>query len=129
MGYLAMARGNEKEAVPRFEKALQIDPAYVPALVGKGRALLELERVAEALASFEAALAKDPSADRPAQPGRSLAIPSHASHAGARQRPRPMRSDGMLRRPRISRRSPRRRIRHFCIGSWPAVEQRAGQTV
>lgn len=61
MGYLAVARGNEKEAVTRFDKALQIDPAYVPALVGRGRALLELERVPEALASFEAALAKDPS--------------------------------------------------------------------
>lgn len=60
LGYLAMARGNEKEAATRFEKALQIDPAYVPALVGKGRALLDLERVPEALASFEAALAKDP---------------------------------------------------------------------
>lgn len=60
MGYLAMARGNEKDAVPKFEKALQIDPAYVPALVGKGRALLELDRVGEALSSFEAALAKDP---------------------------------------------------------------------
>jgi tetratricopeptide (TPR) repeat protein len=61
MGYLAVARGNEKDAVGRFDKALQTDPAYVPALVGRGRALLELERVPEALASFEAALAKDPS--------------------------------------------------------------------
>ncbi|MDO8679807.1 MAG: tetratricopeptide repeat protein [Acidobacteriota bacterium] len=60
MGYLAMARGNEKEAVTRFEKALQADATYVPALVGRGRVLLELERVPEALASFEAALAKDP---------------------------------------------------------------------
>jgi tetratricopeptide (TPR) repeat protein len=61
LGYLAMARGNEKEAATRFAVALQIDPSYVPALVGRGRALLELERVPEALASFEAALAKDPS--------------------------------------------------------------------
>lgn len=60
MGYLAMARGNEKDAVTRFERALQVDPAYVPALVGQGRVLLELERVPEALAAFEAALAKDP---------------------------------------------------------------------
>ena len=60
MGYLAIARGNEKEAVTRFERALQTDPAYVPALVGQGRALLELERVPEALAAFEAALASDP---------------------------------------------------------------------
>jgi len=61
MGYLAMARGNEKDAVTRFDWALQTDATYVPALVGRGRVLLELERVPEALASFEAALAKDPS--------------------------------------------------------------------
>lgn len=60
LAYLAMARGNEKEAATRFAIALQIDPAYVPALVGRGQALLELDRVPEALASFEAALAKDP---------------------------------------------------------------------
>lgn len=61
MAYLAMARGNEKDAATRFEKALQADAAYVPALVGRGQALLELERDGEALASFEAALAKNPS--------------------------------------------------------------------
>ena len=33
----------------------------MPALVGRGQALLELQRDAEALASFEAALAADPS--------------------------------------------------------------------
>lgn len=61
MAYLAMARGNEKDAVTRFERALQSDAAYVPALIGRGLALLDLERDADALASFEAALAADPS--------------------------------------------------------------------
>jgi tetratricopeptide (TPR) repeat protein len=61
MGYLALARGNDKEAAERFDKALQADAAYVPALVGRGQALLELERPGDALASFEAALARDPS--------------------------------------------------------------------
>ena len=61
MGYLSVARGNEKEAEARFERALQADNSYVPALIGRGRVLLELDRDAEALASFEAALAKDPS--------------------------------------------------------------------
>ena len=61
MAYLAMARGNEKDAVTRFERALQADAAYVPALIGRGLALLELKRDADALASFEAALAADPS--------------------------------------------------------------------
>ncbi len=61
MAYLAMAHGNAKDAASRFDRALQADAAYVPALVGRGQALLELERDGEALASFEAALANDPS--------------------------------------------------------------------
>ncbi len=61
MGYLSVARSDEKEAITRFERALQADASYVPALIGRGRVLLELDRDAEALASFEAALAKDPS--------------------------------------------------------------------
>jgi tetratricopeptide (TPR) repeat protein len=61
LAYVAMARGDEKEAASRFERALQTDATYVPALIGRGQALLELDRDADALASFEAALAKDPS--------------------------------------------------------------------
>jgi len=61
MAYIALARGNETDAEARFQRALQIDAAYVPALIGRGQALLELDRNAEALASFEAALARDPS--------------------------------------------------------------------
>jgi tetratricopeptide (TPR) repeat protein len=61
MAYLAMARGNEKDAAARFDRALQADAGYVPALIGRGRVMLELDRDADALASFEAALAKDPS--------------------------------------------------------------------
>ena len=61
MAYLLMARGNEKDAATRFDRALQGNAGYVPALIGKGQALLELDRAADALASFEAALAKDPS--------------------------------------------------------------------
>lgn len=61
MAYIALARGNERDASTRFDRALQGDAAYVPALIGRGQALLELDRGAEALASFEAALAKDPS--------------------------------------------------------------------
>jgi tetratricopeptide (TPR) repeat protein len=61
MAYLQVARGNEKDAVTRFDRALQIEATYVPALIGRGQVLLELERDADALASFEAALAKDPS--------------------------------------------------------------------
>ena len=61
MGYLELARGNHKVAADRFERALLTDADYVPALVGRGQALLELDRAGDALASFEAALARDPS--------------------------------------------------------------------
>lgn len=61
LGYVALARGNETDAVTRFDRALLADASYVPALVGRGRALLEMERLGDALVSFEAALAKDPS--------------------------------------------------------------------
>lgn len=61
MGYLAVARGNEKDALTRFERALQAEAGYVPALIGRGQMLLEFDRDADALASFEAAVAIDPS--------------------------------------------------------------------
>ncbi len=59
IGYLALARGNDADAMMRFDRALAAEAAYVPALVGRGQALLSMDRVGEALASFEAALAKD----------------------------------------------------------------------
>ena len=61
LAYVALARGNEKDAATRFARALEADPEYVPALVGRGQALLGLDRPGDALASFEAALAKDAS--------------------------------------------------------------------
>ena len=61
MAYLSLARGDEKEAAEGFERALTVDAEYVPALIGRGQALLELDRPGDALASFEAALAKDAS--------------------------------------------------------------------
>ncbi len=61
LAYLEMARGNEKAAAERFERALATEAEYVPALVGRGQVLLALDRPGDALASFEAALAKDPS--------------------------------------------------------------------
>lgn len=61
MAYVALARGNEPDALTRFERALVADAAYVPALVGRGQVLLEMDRSGDALASFEAALATDAS--------------------------------------------------------------------
>jgi len=59
--YVALARGNEADALTRFDRALAAEPAYVPALVGRGQTLLAMDRVGDALVSFEAALAKDAS--------------------------------------------------------------------
>lgn len=61
LAYVELARGDEQAATERFERALAVDEEYVPALVGRGQALLELDRAGDALASFEAALARDPS--------------------------------------------------------------------
>src|SRR6266511_2178960 len=61
LGYVQLAGRDPKSAVTQFDRALQSATTYVPALVGRGEALLELNRDAEALASFEAAIKLDPS--------------------------------------------------------------------
>jgi tetratricopeptide (TPR) repeat protein len=59
LGYLELARRDSKDAVVRFDRALETASDYAPALVGRGQALLELGRETEALASFEQALKAD----------------------------------------------------------------------
>ena len=44
----------------RFDRVLQSNAGYVPALVGRGEALLALSREPEALAAFESAVKLDP---------------------------------------------------------------------
>jgi tetratricopeptide (TPR) repeat protein len=61
LGYVSLIRKNAKDAVLHFDRALTRAADYVPALVGRGRALLEINRDREALATFEAALKADPS--------------------------------------------------------------------
>jgi tetratricopeptide (TPR) repeat protein len=60
MGYLDLARKDFESAGQRFDRVLQSNASYVPALVGRGEALLALSREAEALASFESAVKLDP---------------------------------------------------------------------
>ena len=61
LGYVEMARKDPKAALPHFDRALARDRNLLSALVGRGQALLALERDADALASFEAALTIDSS--------------------------------------------------------------------
>jgi tetratricopeptide (TPR) repeat protein len=60
-GYAELAQKNARSAVARFDRALDQQKEYVPALVGKGQALVALNREADAVVVFQAALAVDPS--------------------------------------------------------------------
>ena len=60
MGYLELARKSYEQAGQWFDRVLQGNAGYVPALVGRGEALLALSREPEALAAFESAVKLDP---------------------------------------------------------------------
>ena len=60
LGWLNMARGESRAAVGHFDRAVERQPSYVPALIGRGEAMLVLENDGEALRSFEAALDVNP---------------------------------------------------------------------
>jgi tetratricopeptide (TPR) repeat protein len=60
LGYLELARRDAKDAVARFDRALAATNTYVPALIGRGQALLQLGRDTDALANLETALKTDP---------------------------------------------------------------------
>jgi tetratricopeptide (TPR) repeat protein len=60
LGYVELARRDAKAALPHFDRVLEREQADVPALLGRGQALLALNREADALGSFEAALSADP---------------------------------------------------------------------
>ena len=61
LGYVALANRDAKTALSHFEKTLQQQAGDVPALVGRGQALLSLNRTDDALGAFRAALSADPS--------------------------------------------------------------------
>ena len=124
LGYIGLARKDARDAVTRFERALASAEAYVPALVGRGQALLELGRDGEALTSFETALKADPSLTdisgrvdllRVRAVQDNLARAKAATDAGRCRRPRPPIPRPLPRRPirrssiAISRRSSGRR--------------------
>jgi tetratricopeptide (TPR) repeat protein len=60
-GYLQLARAEPRVALESFDRALSIRGDYLSALVGRGEALLLLDRDSEAIAAFERALAANSS--------------------------------------------------------------------
>ena len=60
LGYVELARQDPKAALPRFDRALEVRRNDVSALIGRGQALVALDRNSEALSAFEAAVAADP---------------------------------------------------------------------
>lgn len=60
LGFVALARKDYRSAASHFDRALTVEAAYAPALAGRGEALLTLGQRDQALASFEAAVAADP---------------------------------------------------------------------
>jgi tetratricopeptide (TPR) repeat protein len=60
-GYLELARKNPGGALTHFERALDRQPDYVSALVGRGEALSSLNRESEAAVAFAKAAALDAS--------------------------------------------------------------------
>ncbi len=61
LGEIEMTKKDGKAALAHFDRALEMQGGYVPALTARGQALLSLNRESEAIAAFGAALAVDPS--------------------------------------------------------------------
>jgi tetratricopeptide (TPR) repeat protein len=62
LGWVELARKDAKAALPHFDRALELNPqGDVSAYLGRGQALLALNRETDAIGAFEAALAADPS--------------------------------------------------------------------
>jgi len=60
LGWMSLARSDYTAAAEYFTRATDADAMYVSALVGHGRAMLGLDRSADALTLFESALVLEP---------------------------------------------------------------------
>jgi tetratricopeptide (TPR) repeat protein len=83
LGYVELARKDAKAALPHFDRVVEQQPKDVPALVGRGQALIALNRDADALVSFSTAVAIDPTLTELAFPQRGA-----GDRARARRRAR-----------------------------------------
>src|SRR5262245_33315776 len=61
LGYVELAQKDANAALTHFDRALERERNDVPALLGRGQALVTLNRENDARMAFEAALAADPS--------------------------------------------------------------------
>jgi tetratricopeptide (TPR) repeat protein len=62
LGWVELARKDAKAALPHFDRALELNPqGDASAYLGRGQALLALNRETDAIGAFEGALAADPS--------------------------------------------------------------------
>ncbi len=60
LGWVRLGQENYREADEYFTRATEMVPNYVSGLVGRGRAMLGLNRLQDAISSFEAALVVEP---------------------------------------------------------------------
>jgi tetratricopeptide (TPR) repeat protein len=60
LGFARLSQEQAAEALQWFDRALAVDAAYVPALIGRGEALVELGREGEAFEAYQAALERVP---------------------------------------------------------------------
>lgn len=61
LGLIQLVKREHSEAIEHFDDALAIDADYVPALLGRGEALLAVDRIGEAVVTLERVVALDSS--------------------------------------------------------------------
>lgn len=127
LGYLALAEQDAPRALQRFDEALAGQPDMAAALAGRGQALLQLNRLAEAVGAFEAAQRANPSLDYAARIEALRFRGTQQAVAEARTAAEAQRWD-----------EAREKYRHaltaspdsaFLLRELAAVERRAGRTV
>ena len=101
-----------------FDRALAVRADYLSALVGRGEALLELQREADAIAAFEARACRRPGADRRPPACRGAEVPVARARPGRGAAGRAGRAGATRRSRRIGPRSSRRPTARSSIGSW-----------
>ena len=125
-GYVELAREEPRAALGYFDRALAVRADYLSALVGRGEALLALQREADAIARIRTRACRRSGADRRPR-GASRCSGSSRSSAIWRRPGRPRRRAGATRRfSCIGPRSSRRQTAPSSIGSWRLVEARRG---